>query len=332
MTPGSGAVGTGMPVGGAGLDPDALRCWLARWLRSPAMLRLAQLSSWEVPEGPVDLVLGELVACSVDWDFRSGAERHLMTSRPAIVRGAELDEELVAAAAAELGLAGGGTIAGDFTHTVILGGMARACRNRARFAAGLGGRVGLGDIVMLTANRPLAGAELSFVVEAGWGALADEAAAALAATMEVFGLDADPDRAEAGEIEVGAAGAGALDPAELVRRRSWSHLSWDGPPQVDVVAAPSGDPAARRARTADQLGFWSGRAQIGPGHRLLLVTTEHYVPYQQLQALRVLTVPRGCEVLTTGTPWVPEGSYRGAAYLQEIRSALLAARDLLAVL
>lgn len=315
------------------VDLALVRPWLTAWLASPALRALAELSGWPVEGSTLEADLEEIAARSADWDFRSGAERHHMTTRPAIVNGRELDEEVIVEAAAALGLIGGSMPTGAFTHVVVLGGMAIACRNRARFAHDLGVRLELGDVVVLTANRPLAGVELADVEEAGWGHLDLESQAAAMAAREVYRLPDQPDRAESGAIDVhGVPDTGVPDAAELERRVTWSHLAWDRPVRVDLVVVPSSDPLQRRATSFDQLRFWAQRAKIDRAHRLLIVTTAHYVPYTQMLALRALALPSGCALATVGTEWVPRGTYRGAAYLQEVRSALVAARDLLQTL
>jgi hypothetical protein len=64
--------------------------------------------------------------------------------------------------------------------------------------------------------------------------------------------------------------------------------------------------------------------------RLLILTAEHYVPYQQLQAARVVGLTRGCSLATIGIAWTPAGPLRAAGLLQEVRSTSLAAELLLA--
>lgn len=67
---------------------------------------------------------------------------------------------------------------------------------------------------------------------------------------------------------------------------------------------------------------------------MLLVTTQIYVPYQHLVGVEVLGLGSGCGIRTCGVDAVqaavPTRVFTGADYLQEIRSALLAARSLLA--
>jgi hypothetical protein len=310
-----------------GVDGAALIRSLEGWVRSEAMRRLATASGWSWPEGPLRTTLAELASQSADWDFRRRGERHGLTSMVAEVRGNVLDEGMIRAAATELGLAGGRSVTGSFSHVVVLGGMALACLRRTREAARLVDQLGVSRVAMLTAHRPLAGTEPADALEAGWGALQLESEAAEAAVRDVFGLPSRPDSEEAwwwesdlSEVPVDVA------PVEWRRRRSWAHRRWRmSGLDVEVIVAPSGEPSARRTNTADQLGFWARLAAIGRSHHLLLVTTDHYVPAQHFEAIRAVGLEVGCGVTTCGVEWVSTGPYQGAAYLQEIRSALLAA-------
>jgi hypothetical protein len=120
---------------------------------------------------------------------------------------------------------------------------------------------------------------------------------------------------------------------EWPRRNSWAYRRWDvGGRTFEVAAAPSSDPRARRTDTPDQLAWWSERIGVGLDDDVLLVTTDHYVPAQHFHGLWSLGLARGCGVGTCSVEWQPKGPYRGAAYLQEVRSALLAAQRLLAAL
>ena len=103
-------------------------------------------------------------------------------------------------------------------------------------------------------------------------------------------------------------------------------------PTVEVLIVPSGQPD-RRVNTEDQLRYWASRHEIGRDDRVLLLTTQIYVPFQQLVALRVLGIERGCAVRCCGvdakSSFLPGLSFSGRSYLQEIRSALLAADTLM---
>jgi len=99
-----------------------------------------------------------------------------------------------------------------------------------------------------------------------------------------------------------------------------------------VLIAPAGEPG-RRVNTADQLRYWADQNGIGREDWVLLLTTQIYVPFQQLSGLQVLGIERGCAVRCRGVDaensFLPGVSFTGRSYLQEIRSALLAASRLM---
>ena len=74
----------------------------------------------------------------------------------------------------------------------------------------------------------------------------------------------------------------------------------------------SGQPD-RRVNTEDQLRYWAARNGIGRDDRVLLLTTQIYVPFQQLVALRMLGIERGCAVhycgMDAGSSYLPARSF-----------------------
>ena len=311
-------------------EPSTFGRWLRSWITADAMQDLTGASGWRLSAHTPDELLDDLVRLSSAWEFRSGAERHHITSRVAEVNGRPLGEEFVCRRAAELGLAGGMPVVGSFSYGVALGGLVKACLNRARLLHDLLSKSPIRSLAMLSAHRPIQGRELDDVAELGWTGINLESDAALVAARRVFGLSAPPDFEEvyAGDHPKSGQALESVSPEEYRRRTAWSIHRWDTPQEIVVLASPAGDPLKRRANTADQLRFWADRCEIGSDIRILLVTTEHYVPYQQLQALLTLGRSPGCRITTTGTPWSPAGPYRAAGYLQEIRSTLIAAQEL----
>jgi DNA-binding SARP family transcriptional activator len=107
-------------------------------------------------------------------------------------------------------------------------------------------------------------------------------------------------------------------------------------------AGPSSSQKEHRPRTPDTLEFLHRKLEgspvkLEPGARVLLVTSPIYVPYQQIEALRVLGLRHGLEVETVGHPreWTApatqnpmENLQRVGNYLQEIRSAIEGCRRL----
>ncbi len=285
---------------------------------------LAIASGWDWPEDSSTLgVLGKLAGLSAAWDFRQNRERHFIERTPAEVNGTVIPDALIADAARALGFVEPAPPAArEFSHLVILAGQARACADRANYAAQLR-QAGLraGTVVALGAHRRLDETEIDQAREAGFGPAADEAEVVLAATRRAFSLGAPqaveeswphPDPQRPGEFHAASA------------RYLW--------PSAEVVIAPSDLPHARRAKTGDQLRYWADLASLGSEHDILIVTTQLYVPYQHLVASRVLGLERGCAVRSCGVDARsrrPAGTFAGREYLQELRAALRAALALL---
>jgi hypothetical protein len=256
------------------------------------------------------------------WDTRRGRERHLAE---------ELDltpgqEDLVIDAANALGLRGDPPKHRHYDHMLMLGGLVRACVARPSYAAHLirEGEITAGEVTTLGAHRPFTGNEFEQAEQLGWGALREEYEALDAGTRRAFDLGA-PERVE-GERREDVGGTWGVK----------HYRTADGLP-VRVVAAPSSQPAVRRADTADSYTFFAEHvAKLRPGERLLLISTAIYVLPQHVAALRILALPFGVEVDTVGgrptnRPKLPLSHYSATKYLLEVRStvralALLASR------
>jgi hypothetical protein len=97
---------------------------------------------------------------------------------------------------------------------------------------------------------------------------------------------------------------------------------------VFIIAAPSSDPEKRRANSADTYEFFFNKFQAPEGASILLTTSQIYVPYQHLEAVRTIAIPHKVYLDTIG--FVPEwgGTLQGmnepSNYLQEIRSTIQA--------
>lgn len=299
---------------------------LRDWVSSAPMRALAEASGWDWPSGlGTGELLTRLAALSADWDFRGrggGVERNFIGAEPADVNGRVVPEELITAAARALGLVSATPVPQErFSSLVVLSGLVKACVNRTRHArALLGDGVRADSVTVLGGHRELRGDELVLAKELGFGDLFDEADVVLAATRQAFGLGAAEESAAAGPS-----------------RTDWDDELWSARaryrwPGVEVLIVPSGGPG-RRVNTADQLRYWAAQDGIGRDDRVLLLTTQIYVPFQQLGGLQVLGIERGCAVRCCGVDaensFLPGLSFSGRSYLQEIRSALLAAAQLM---
>jgi hypothetical protein len=305
-----------------GIEP-ALR----EWASSPPIRALAEASAWPWPSCPdTEDLLTELARLSGDWDFRGMGgriERNIIGPAQATVGERVIPDDLVAAAAQALGLVSATPIpATRFTWVTVLSGLVRGCVNRTAYAAEIRRAADLtaAHVAVLGAHRELSPDEVSWAAEQGLGTVSDEAEVVLAATRRAFHLS-DPLEREGSQPE----------------SSGWSNDHWAasaryGWPEVEVLIVPSND-SSRRANTEDQLRYWASRAEINPVDQVLLVTTQVYVPFQYLTALRILGLEYGCGVYCCGvdltTALVPFIKLSARSYLQEIRAALLAAHQLI---
>ncbi|AVT36179.1 hypothetical protein [Plantactinospora sp. BB1] len=323
-----------LPSGAGATSRDDLVAGLTGWARSRPLRDLVAAFGAELPDrlAPAKL-LGWLDDFSArHWDFRS---RNGAVERDEVVETA-LDPavaELVRSAAGALGLAGPRPVPGRrYDHLLVLGGLARSCLQRTAYAARLvdTGAVEAGEIAALGSFRPLRPAELHRL-----HVPADRHRMRLDGGYEVDAMDLGIRAAFGCPTAVEQRrSAGGID------HRSWSVAVYRPPgrPVVRVLAAPSTEPATRRAHTSDTYHFWA--AELGPsaGDRVLVLTSQIYVPFQHCDAIRTLTLGYGCQVDTVGLdpaalsgygPAEPLGADR---YLQEIRSAIRSIGNLLSVL
>ena len=262
--------------------------------------------------------------------FPRSAGAELIESDPAEVNGRVIPDDLVTAAARALGLVDATPPpAGRFSAVLVLSGLVSACVNRTRRTAGLLDEgLDTRTVAVLGGHRKLGGREPDQARELGFGELFDEADALLAATRSAFGL---------GEPEISERSGPRLAEWDDSLWAASGRYRWAAAgqgPGIEVLIVPSADPAKRRVNTADQLKDWAEGAGIRAADRVLLVTTQIYVPFQQFDGLRKLGLDRGCAVaccgVDAGTAYLPMKDFGGRSYLQEVRSALLAASDLLA--
>jgi hypothetical protein len=95
---------------------------------------------------------------------------------------------------------------------------------------------------------------------------------------------------------------------------------------IVVIAAPSSEPQKRRANSADTYEFFFNHFHAPEGSDILLTTSQIYVPFQHLEAVRTIAVPHKINLDTIGFPVEWGGSLQGmnepSNYLQEIRSTI----------
>lgn len=320
-----------LPTGAAEASAADIAAGVTGWIRATPLADLVAAFGGDLPAGlSTDELLDWLDAFSAEhWDFRrrhGAAERDEVTGTrfPAgVVR-------TVAAAAEALGLATPRPVPlPRYHHLLVLGGLARSCLHRTAYAAHLvtSGTVRVDEVAALGSYRPLRPAELDALrpVPAGpvaSGRLVD--AERLTGGYEVDAMDAGI-----------RAGFGFTEPAQRhgstgeITHHSWSVAIYRpaAGPVVRVLAAPSTEPDTRRAHTSDTYHFWAGLLRPAAGERVLVLTSQPYVPFQHCDAVRTLRLGYGCHVDTVGLdPTLigegPARPYGTDQYLQEIRSTI----------
>jgi hypothetical protein len=295
---------------------------ISAWLFSPALAAVVEAFEATPPASstPLDEALEWFDEFSGRWDYRKGKERNLVTPQDL---GPEV-EDIARRAAVALGMVGTSVpTAKHYDHVLVLGGLVRACMARPIFAARLleERTITADAVTALGGFRELKGDELELAARLGHTELTDEFDAMDAGTRKAFRLGAPlSERGERSDV-VGASWA--------VREYSTS----EGVP-VRVVGAPSSEPG-QRVQTADTYAwFGSELAKLRPGERVLIVTSDIYVPYQHAAALRMLGLPYAVEVDAVGVrpgdahPDLAQ-EFKPHNYLQEMRSTIQALRALL---
>jgi hypothetical protein len=310
-----------LPLGEPGLPVADVTAGIHAWITSTPLRDLVRAFDGRWPAGDVPALLAWLDAFSAEhWDFRGGRERP-EAAEPVLD---DRTANLVVAAARALGMVDPAPLPRrSYQHLVVLGGLAHACLQRTGYAAHLlrSALATAGQVGVLGSFRGLSGAERDTLTAAGLVGCGTEADVLDAGIRRSFGVDVPAD-------EIGTA---TDDP-----HCSWSARTYrpvDGPP-VLVLAAPSSDPATRRAHTADTQRFWARHVRLSPGDRLLMLTAPIYVPFQHCDAVRTLGLPYRCGIDTVGVdarladPVLPPPTLTPGRYLQEVRSAIRAMRSL----
>jgi hypothetical protein len=311
-----------LPPGVPGGPPHAVAAGVERWITAEPLRDLVHAFGGRWPGGGTGALLHWLDEfTAAHWDFRAGRERH-EAIEPALH---PHTAGRVLAAARALGMVDAVRAPRrTYRHLVVLGGLAHACLRRAAFAAHLlrSGLAVTGEVAVLGSFRPLGPAERQTLADAGIDGCRTEVDALDQGVRAAFAPVTLVDQAavtEAGDPH-GSWSVRTYRPADRTR--------------VRVLAAPSSEPAVRRAHTADTQRFWAGRVTLSPADRVLMVTAPIYVPFQHCDALRTLGLPYGCGIDTVGVDpaldlgRLPEPTLTPGRYLQEVRSAIRSMRAL----
>lgn len=307
------------------------------WLRSVPFTDLLNLYRADVDlQGPLEQVVARLELFSDMWDFRRIARMRGQAADDNLAKGlgsarwlsAETglspeDQARVLADVNQLGLVHAQDPSKErYDYALVLGGARLSCLLRSQRAAEvMRSGVRVDKVGLLGAARPVSDTERDATDTYAPGAI-DEFALMIAGAKQAFGLDSDrytEDRNDDRENP---------NLSWIVRRFESRFLDRDV--EFIAVSAPSSAPVERRANSADTLQFFLDQQHVSPGSRLLLITSQIYVPYVQLEAIRTVAIPRSIFVETIGFPGDRMPTLQGLSntnhYLQEVRSTLQAAR------
>ena len=228
----------------------------------------------------------------------------------------------------------------SYDMTLILGGGFRSPLLRTRYAALLERQgVGLGDVYLLGSPRFLITnepAERPVTSEYAPEATDEFDLMVAAATIE-FGFSPQPMKFLCGcasssticpNWSHGDDPGAAEVPPEYTHERSTTLTSSVGEPRGSAISASTSRPPYR-PDTSDTFALWSRYADPASGRRVLVVTTQVFVPFQRFDGLRRLYLPHGLSVDAVGFGAEWGDRPQSAEYLlQETLSAIRSARRL----
>lgn len=298
---------------------------IAEWITSPELEQIVRAFGGSCPREKNTGELAQwLLEFSDIWDYRrrqqeakdarTGEAARWLINNDAVT---EKQEKIVLANCEKLGLRGSAEpLLEQYDYIMALGGARMSCLFRPRFARELIEKKGYSPkaVVMLSGMRPVSDSERAATDTYAPGAVTE------------FDL-----------INAGAETEFELEGEYLEKRyqssnpnSSWAIRRYESaryPFPVLSVSGPSSQPELRRANSADTFRFFAEKQKIGFGSSVLLVTSQIYVPYQQMEAVRTWAIPNDVYVETIGFPAVwndskQQGMMKAANYLQEIRSTI----------
>ncbi len=275
----------------------------SRWITSRALTSLVA----ELGGPSASAAVSDLVAWSeTTLDTRGGRERHdvePLTWTPQWI-------DALIAAGEPLGMMRTpGHQRPSYDATVILGGTALGNHLRMQLAAELGrGGIGLGTLVVLTADRPLTGNERAHAARGEH----TESENALRNLRDEFGS------------------LSSTGPALTVNGgRDQAFTTDDGRAAKVLVAGPPA--GSMRASTVDAVRFALDRIAVGEREHVLVLSSAIYAPFQFFRVAPLL-LSRGTRyVELVGTPTAATADRRRLAQriAQETHAAIHAAADIL---
>ncbi|MEN8904772.1 MAG: hypothetical protein ABF289_02305 [Clostridiales bacterium] len=305
---------------------DEIKRSIEVYLRSNVIRNLVKLFNEDVPQNRSLIELSKwLVDFSEVWDFRKKQKSALDKKTGEFARWLVNDDtswsdekrNLILESARIMGLIDEVKPKEDeYDYFLVLGGARYTCHMRPKLAAEFIYNQGFmpKKVVLLATSRPVSDSERiatdTYAPEAE-----TEFDLILAGARKVF---------ELGNLYKND----KYDDAN--KNKSWNTIEYSqngNTPEVLAISAPSSDPEQRRANSADTYEFFLNNYKVDKGSKILLLTSQIYVPYQHMEAIRTIAFKYDVYVETVGIPprWtgVLPGMRNPVHYLQEIRATLV---------
>lgn len=303
---------------------SSVRAAIERWNRSPTLFKLIEAFGTTIPNEPnLDAMVAWLLQFSERWDFRKlqhdAKANDIGEGARWLLDDSQLTQhqrDLIQECAVNLGLIGVAKPERQlYDYVLVLGGARLSCLLRPRFAAQLisSRHIQTKSVILLASDRPVAKSERD-ATESYAPNATTEFELVHAGAVEAFQVSEFQDERRDN--------ANSPNSSSVIRRYETQKKL----PSVMTISAPSSEPDKRRANSADTYQFLLSSFNIPLGASLLLVSSQIYVPYQQLEAIRTIALPYNLMVETVGFPPDWGGTLQGMVgptnYLQEIRSTI----------
>lgn len=302
---------------------DYIKEAINNWLSKQSLRNLANAFGGVAP---TSVSLNELADWYLDfcerWDFR-GKQKQAYDKKVGegarwLLDSGELSDyqkKCVFAAISDLGLVDNYTARDNvYDYVWVLGGAKLSCLLRSRLAHNIiqNKLVECKTVVFLASMRPIGDAEREATNTYAPNA-ETEFDLFVAAAQSEFGVSTEYSEKRFDD--------------EYNENSSWIIRTYEALEcKIIIIAAPSSDPQKRRANSADTYNFFVNKYHVAEGQSILLCTSQIYVPYQHLEAVRTIAVPYKVELDTIGFPVEWGGDLQGmnepSNYLQEIRSTI----------
>jgi hypothetical protein len=306
------------------LDNNSILCAhnaIEKWVKSKELSLLIKAFNSSIPND-LDLknTVDWLLTFSNIWDYRNAqtAVQDKVTGEKArwLITDEDLNNEqrkCVFSVISKLGLVDNTMPSKKYyDYVIVLGGAKMSCLLRPQYASKLINEkiITTSHVILLGTERPISESE-----------------------REATDSYAKNAKTEFDLVDAGAKSSFNLKTINKINNENESNINLGyriyGYKDVDknlpviAISAPSKEPNTRRANTADTYDFFLSQYNIPPKSSFLVITSQIYVPYQELEALRTVSIPYDINIETIG--FINDDNlkdFNAAKYLQEIRSTI----------